>query len=275
MGDPFRIGQVMNNLLSNAVKFTREGDRIRVSVTQMEAAPGELCKYRLVIADTGIGMSADYLPHLFEPYSREMRFGERQAVGTGLGMPITQSIVTQMNGEIHVESAPGEGTTFTIILPFAIARRQRPQGQPAAEGGEEAFSLAGRRILLAEDNEVNMEITTELLCHERRRGRAGVERRGGRRAAFRASDPFSFDAILMDMQMPVMDGCEAARRIRALRRPDARSVPIVAVTANAFAEDIAATTAAGMDAHVSKPIDFKHLVTVLRGCLGNGSAAQQ
>ena len=142
MGDPFRIGQVMNNLLSNAVKFTREGDSIRVTVTQMEAAPGQLCKYRLVIADTGIGMSREYLPHLFEPYSREMRFGERQAVGTGLGMPITQSIVTQMNGEIHVESAPGEGTTFTIILPFAIAHKQAKAAE-AAEGKRHSPLRAG------------------------------------------------------------------------------------------------------------------------------------
>ena len=273
MGDPFRIGQVMNNLLSNAVKFTSEGDSIRVTVTQMEAAPGQLCKYRLVIADTGIGMSREYLPHLFEPYSREMRFGERQAVGTGLGMPITQSIVTQMNGEIHVESAPGEGTTFTIILPFAIAHKQAKAAE-AADGGEEAFSLEGRRILLAEDNEVNMEITTELL---QMNGVAVTQAWNGAEAVerFREAEAFAFDAILMDMQMPVMDGCEAARRIRALRRPDARKVPIVAVTANAFAEDIAATSAAGMDAHVSKPIDFAHLVKVLRECIGSGGAAQE
>lgn len=272
MGDPFRIGQVMNNLLSNAVKFTREGDSIRVTVTQMEAAPGQLCKYRLVIADTGIGMSREYLPHLFEPYSREMRFGERQAVGTGLGMPITQSIVTQMNGEIHVESAPGEGTTFTIILPFAIAHKQAKAAE-AADGGEEAFSLEGRRILLAEDNEVNMEITTELL---QMNGVAVTQAWNGAEAVerFREAEAFAFDAILMDMQMPVMDGCEAARRIRALRRPDARKVPIVAVTANAFAEDIAATSAAGMDAHVSKPIDFAHLVKVLRECIGSGAAQE-
>ena len=272
MGDPFRIGQVMNNLLSNAVKFTREGDSIRVTVTQMEAAPGQLCKYRLVIADTGIGMSKEYLPHLFEPYSREMRFGERQAVGTGLGMPITQSIVTQMNGEIHVESAPGEGTTFTIILPFAIAHKQAQAAEAADDGGE-AFSLEGKRILLAEDNEVNMEITTELL---QMNGVAVTQAWNGAEAVerFREAEAFAFDAILMDMQMPVMDGCEAARRIRALRRPDARKVPIVAVTANAFAEDIAATSAAGMDAHVSKPIDFAHLVKVLRECIGSGAAQE-
>ena len=274
MGDPFRIGQVMNNLLSNAVKFTREGDCIRVDVTQMEATSSEFCKYRLVIADTGIGMSKDYLPHLFEPYSREMRFGERQAVGTGLGMPITQSIVTQMNGEIHVESAPGEGTTFTIVLPFAVVHKDSGQAEKAKGGEEAAFSLNGRRVLLAEDNEVNMEITTELLTMN---GLEVVQAWNGEEAVerFRESGPFFFDAVLMDMQMPVMDGCEASRRIRALRRPDARAVPIVAVTANAFAEDVAATTAAGMDAHVSKPIDFTHLVKVLHGLLNKRDARRE
>ncbi|HIQ83106.1 MAG TPA: response regulator [Candidatus Pullichristensenella stercorigallinarum] len=261
LGDPFRIGQVLNNLLSNAVKFTREGDSISVSVAQMEPESSDYGKYRLVIADTGIGMSKDYLPHLFEPYSREMRFGERQAVGTGLGMPITQSIVTQMNGEIHVESEPGQGTTFTIILPFVIVRA--PEAERPQAVAERDFSLEGRRILLAEDNEVNMEITTEILDMN---GVRVTQAWNGEEALarFQESEPFAFDAILMDMQMPVMDGCEAARRIRALRRPDARAVPIIAVTANAFAEDVAATTAAGMDAHVSKPIDFAHLVKVLR-----------
>lgn len=272
MGDPFRIGQVMNNLLSNAVKFTREGDSIRVTVTQMEAAPGQLCKYRLVIADTGIGMSREYLPHLFEPYSREMRFGERQAVGTGLGMPITQSIVTQMNGEIHVESAPGEGTTFTIILPFAIAHKQA-QAAETADGGEEAFSLEGRRILLAEDNEVNMEITTELL---QMNGVAVTQAWNGAEAVerFREAEAFAFDAILMDMQMPVMDGCEASRRIRDMDRPDGRTVIIVAVTANAFAEDVARTREAGMDGHLAKPIDFQALVQLLR-TLGESEKGRQ
>ena len=227
-----------------------------------------------MIADTGIGMSKDYLPHLFEPYSREMRFGERQAVGTGLGMPITQSIVTQMNGEIHVESAPGEGTTFTIVLPFAVVHKDSGQAEKAKGGEEAAFSLNGRRVLLAEDNEVNMEITTELLTMN---GLEVVQAWNGEEAVerFRESGPFFFDAVLMDMQMPVMDGCEASRRIRALRRPDARAVPIVAVTANAFAEDVAATTAAGMDAHVSKPIDFTHLVKVLHGLLNKKDARRE
>ncbi len=258
LGDPMRIGQILNNLLSNAFKFTGEGGHIDLRVEQMDR--GEYAKYKIVVQDDGIGMSADFLPHLFEPYSREMRFSARQTAGTGLGMPITRNLVSQMNGEINVESEQGKGTVFTLVLPFAAAA-DAPSPDPETTA-DRAQSLAGKRILLAEDNEVNMEITTELL------GLNGVQVTqawNGREALelFAASEPFAFDAILMDMQMPEMDGCEAARRIRALRRPDAGRIPILAVTANAFAEDIAATTAAGMNAHVSKPIDFGILCRTL------------
>ena len=258
MGDPMRIGQILNNLLSNAFKFTGEGGHITLRVEQMDR--GEYAKYKIVVQDDGIGMSAEFLPHLFEPYSREMRFSARQTAGTGLGMPITRNLVSQMNGEINVESEQGKGTVFTLVLPFAVAE-DAPAPAPETTA-DRTQSLAGKRILLAEDNEVNMEITTELL------GLNGVQVTqawNGREALelFAASEPFAFDAILMDMQMPEMDGCEAARRIRALRRPDAARIPILAVTANAFAEDIAATTAAGMNAHVSKPIDFGILCRTL------------
>ena len=265
LADPFRIGQVLNNLISNAMKFTSAGDTVSVSLTQLESQ--EAPKYKLVVSDTGIGMEADFLPHLFEPYSREMRFSARKVPGTGLGMPITKNLVTQMNGEIRVESRPGEGTTFTIILPFTAAREEAP-GCGAHEGGHvpekapEPASLEGLRVLLAEDNEVNMEITTELLAMN---GVQVTQAWNGREAMelFQDSQPFFFDAILMDMQMPEMDGCESARRIRAMHRPDAASVPIIAVTANAFAEDVAATTAAGINAHISKPIDFSLLCQTL------------
>ena len=225
--------------------------------------------YEIVVADTGIGMSEDYLPHIFELYAREQRFGTAQAVGTGLGMPITKSLVTQMGGTIEVESKLNEGTTFRVTLPFTPAPRGEPSTcgatPPVAaempEGGETAV-LDGARVILAEDNQINMEIATELLSG------AGVvveQAWNGQEAvdAFVASEPGSVDAILLDMRMPVMDGCDAARAIRALPRLDAATVPIVAVTANAFAEDIAATTAAGMDAHVSKPIDFAALCRTL------------
>nr|WP_317400835.1 ATP-binding protein [uncultured Gemmiger sp.] len=257
MGDPARINQILNNLLSNAFKFTPEGGTIRLSVTQIDK--GDFAKYKIVVADTGIGMSADFLPHLFEPYSREMRFTAKQSIGTGLGMSITKNLVSQMNGEMHVESEQGKGTTFTLVLPFAVVAGQEAE---AASPTPECYHLDGRHVLLAEDNEVNMEITTELL---QMNGAVVTQAWNGREALeqFEKSKTFYFDAILLDMQMPEMDGCEAARRIRALPRPDAPVVPIIAVTANAFAEDIAATAAAGMNAHVSKPIDFGLLCRTL------------
>lgn len=256
--DGFRIQQILNNLLSNAFKFTERGDRVALEVRQMDQ--GEYAKYQFVVADTGIGMTAEFLPHLFEPYSRELRFSAKRAAGTGLGMPITKNLVVQMNGEITVDSRPGEGSSFTVVLPFA--RAEREEGPQPAKPAAEAVSLEGRHVLLAEDNEINMELATEILSMN---GVKVTQAWNGREAVeqFQASEPFAFDAILMDMQMPEMDGCEAARRIRAMHRPDAGQVPILAVTANAFAEDIAATTAAGMNAHISKPIDFALLCRTL------------
>lgn len=270
LGDPMRLSQVMNNLLSNALKYTEPGDSVSVAVTQEDR--GDVGSYKIVVADTGIGMSEEYLPHVFELYAREQRFGTAQTVGTGLGMPITKSLVTQMGGSIEVESTLDVGTTFTVTLPFSPAP---PEDAPActatpsvAAGMPEdgASLLAGARVLLAEDNEINMEIASELLSEA---GVEVVQAWNGQEAvdAFAASEPGAVDAVLLDMKMPVMDGCEAARAIRALDRPDAREVPIVAVTANAFAEDVAATTAAGMDAHVSKPIDFTVLCRTLESLI--------
>ena len=218
-----------------------------------------------MIADTGIGMSPEFLEHIYEPYARELRFSDRQASGTGLGMSITKNLVAQMGGEIQVESAPGAGSTFTVILPLAAGEEPDRAARPAEQRGP--FSLEGLRVLLAEDNEINMEITTELLQSQ---GVQVTQAWNGEEAVklFRECGSFFFDAILMDMQMPVMDGCEAARQIRALDRPDAGAVPIIAVTANAFSEDVSATTAAGMDAHVSKPIDFAVLRQTLERLLG-------
>ena len=262
LGDDFRIQQVLNNLLSNAFKFTPEHGTVSLSVQQLDS--GERANYKFVIADTGIGMSPEFLEHIYEPYARELRFSDRQASGTGLGMSITKNLVAQMGGEIQVESAPGAGSTFTVILPLAAGEEPDHAARPAEQRGP--FSLEGLRVLLAEDNEINMEITTELLQSQ---GVQVTQAWNGEEAAarFRESTPFSFDAILMDMQMPVMDGCEAARQIRALDRPDAGAVPIIAVTANAFSEDVSATTAAGMDAHVSKPIDFAVLRQTLERLL--------
>lgn len=253
MGDPFRITQILNNILSNAFKFTSEGDEISLVINQLSR--GEYPKYKFVIRDTGIGMSKSYLPHLFEPYSREKKFSSQQAMGTGLGMSITKNLITQMDGEIHVESEEDKGTMFIIVLPFASAEEESTGEQKQMV---EEYPITGMNILLAEDNAINMEITTELL---KMNGAVVTQAWNGKEAVslFKESIPFAYDMILMDMQMPEMDGCEATRIIRSMYRPDSKKIPIVAVTANAFAEDIAVTTAAGMDAHISKPIDFKML----------------
>ena len=259
MGDDFRVRQILNNLLSNGVKFTPKGGRISLTVEQVQV--GDVAQYRFVVSDTGIGMSPEFLQRLFEPYAREMRFSAQQAAGTGLGMAITKNLVSQMEGEIHVESTPGEGTTFTVLLPFAVLRE--PEKADASSKTQTVFTLQGLRVLLAEDNELNREIASEMLetlgviVTQAVDGQEAVER-------FEESTPGDFDAILMDMQMPRLDGCGAARAIRALDRADAKTVPIIAVTANAFSEDVAATAAAGMNAHVTKPIDYGQLEQLLK-----------
>lgn len=259
-GDPFRLTQILNNLISNAVKFTERGDRITVSLKQVEN--GRHGRYVFVVEDTGVGMSEEFLPRLFEPYEREKRFGAQNVAGTGLGMSIVKNLVSQMGGEITVDSKPGKGTRFNVMLPFDVSS---PEAVPEKEEAD-LCRLEGRRVLLAEDNPLNMEIVAELL------GMKGIEictAENGRKALerFAESDPFFFDAILMDMQMPEMDGCEAAERIRRLERPDAVSVPIIALTANSFPEDIARTAAAGMNAHLSKPIEPELLWETLQQLL--------
>ena len=258
-GDPLRISQIMNNLLSNAIKFTPEKGRISVKLKQLDYM--QHIKYQITVSDTGIGMSDEFVGRIFEPYARETRFGAHSVSGTGLGMPIVKSLVMQMSGEITVESSLGEGSTFTVTLPLEKAESTAEEKQQA-EKGNGFVSLEGKHILLAEDNEINMEIATEMLSAQ---GVDISQAWNGREAVdmFAASGINEFDAVLMDMQMPVLDGCSAAMEIRALSRADARTVPIIAVTANAFAEDIAKTTEAGMNAHISKPIDFSVLTRVL------------
>ena len=233
-----------------------------MSVKQTEGQ--DYYTHTFVIEDTGIGMSKEFLSKIYEPYAREIRFGTKQVEGTGLGMAIVKSLVEQMNGRITVKSEQGKGSTFTIILPlFPVKEDIKIKASTEAIGAQsDTISLQDRHILLAEDNVINMEIATEVLTMN---GIRVTQAWNGKEALdiFTASSPFEFDAILMDMQMPEMDGCEATMKIRRLSRPDAKTVPIIAVTANAFAEDIAATAQAGMNAHISKPIDFQNLCTEL------------
>ncbi|WP_346705288.1 ATP-binding protein [uncultured Agathobaculum sp.] len=266
LGDASRISQILNNLLSNAFKYSESGASISVRLT--ENITDKHSSYELSVQDTGIGMSQEFLQHVFEPYARETRFSARSIVGTGLGMAIVHSLVKRMDGEIRVTSELGQGSTFIVTLPLQIvtepestttslATEQTAQTEPSA------FDLRGKKLLIAEDNEINMEIATEILSmHDVQvvqawDGQQAVER-------FSASQLHEFDAILMDMQMPNINGCQAAQAIRMLDREDATTIPIIAVTANAFPEDIAKTQAAGMNAHIVKPIDFSVLCQLLQ-----------
>lgn len=268
-GDVLRLNQVINNLLSNALKFTAPGESIGVFV--YEISEGEHAKYQIVVKDTGRGMTEEFLQKLFVPYAREKRYGSQSMEGTGLGMPIVKNIVTLMGGEITVESAVNEGTVFTVTLPFEtreVLEEKKENKEPEPEERVEN-PLEGRQILLAEDYELNMELATDIL---EMNGARVLQARDGKEALeiFEGSEEFSIDAILMDMQMPVMDGCEATKEIRRLERADAKSVPIIALTANAFSEDISRTLKAGMNAHVTKPIDVKMLCDTLQKWMKKG-----
>ena len=261
-GDFTRIGQILNNIISNAIKYTPTNGTIAFSVKEV-AHQGNVCKYQFTVADTGYGMTDEFLLKIFEPFERDTHFGARKARGTGLGMAIVKNLVTQMNGEIKITSAINKGTCVVITLPLNLQGDCKLCGDQCKLGvvktvAEKPVDLKGCKILVAEDNEINMEIVTELL---QMKGIEVIQAWNGREAVevFEKSAVGEISMILMDMQMPEMDGCEAAQAIRSLDRGDAASVPIIAVTANAFAEDISATMAVGMNAHISKPINFKTL----------------
>lgn len=273
--DAYRLNQIMNNLLSNAFKYSPEGAEVRVVVKEA-ASHGNHSKYQISVSDTGYGMSEEFLERIFEPFARETVLAPKRISGTGLGMPIVKSFVQQMNGEITVQSRQGEGSTFVVMIPLQILPEEE-DGRSEADGitqekqtGERreksARPLEGKNILVAEDNEINMEITAELLSMH---GAEVLKAWNGKEAveSFQKSPEGTIDAVLMDMHMPEMDGCSAAKAIRGMERPDAARIPIIAVTANAFAEDIARTTQAGMNGHISKPIDFDRLLKLLSDLL--------
>ena len=261
IGDAMKLRQVLINILGNAVKFTPVPGSVTFTA-EKSAVYDDRQTLRFTIRDTGIGMGKDFLAHIFEPFSQEDGTRTSRYGGSGLGMSITKSIVDMMNGEIRAESKKGVGTTFTVILTLKRAESAAPAA-PVPEAAESAAALAGRRVLIAEDMELNAEILTELLELEdvgadwAENGQLAVER-------FSGSPPGTYDAILMDIRMPVMDGLAAARAIRALDRPDAKTVPIVALTANAFEEDVQNSLQAGMNAHLAKPVDTEKLYELLR-----------
>ena len=259
LADPTRLNQVLMNILSNAVKYTPCGGHIRFEVEELPRNE-HYAKYQFTVQDDGIGMSEAYQKTLFDPFTREERSGTNKVQGTGLGMAITKSIVDLMGGSISVESATGKGTRFEVVLEFPIdAEADHAQKLQALPEEEETVSpLSGMKFLCAEDNAINAEILEMLLeangasCTICSNGQEIVD-------AFANVKPGEYDMILMDVQMPVMDGLEATRRIRNGENPLGRIIPILAMTANAFLEDMQKSKEAGMDAHLSKPVDIAAL----------------
>ncbi len=259
LADPTRLNQVLMNILSNAVKYTPCGGHIRFEVEELPRNE-HYAKYSFVVQDDGIGMSEAYQKTLFDPFTREERSGTNRVQGTGLGMAITKNIVDLMGGSISVESATGKGTRFEVVLEFPIDTEADavPKAQALPEEPEDVSPLCGMNFLCAEDNAINAEILELLLeskgahCKIYPNGQELVD-------AFASVKPGEYDMILMDVQMPVMDGLEAARRIRSSENPLGRVIPILAMTANAFLEDMQKSKEAGMDEHLSKPVDIDAL----------------
>lgn len=251
-GSPTHVKRILMNILSNAVKYNKEYGSITLSCRELPSPTTDEAIIEFTCADTGIGMSEEFQEHIFDEFAQEYQGGRTKFAGTGLGMPIAKNLTEKMGGTISFQSVKGKGTTFTIVLPFKICEQEEEKSTAVKE--EKSASIAGLKILLVEDNELNMEIAQFILENE---GAEITKAWNGREAldAFKNNEAGSFDVILMDIMMPVMDGYEATERIRALERADSKTVPIIAMTANAFVEDRMKTKATGMDAHLAKPLD--------------------
>ena len=259
IGSPGYVKRVMMNILSNAVKYNRENGQIYISCMEIPSEQPEMTTMEFVCRDTGIGMSEEFQKCVFEPFAQEHTGSRTKFAGTGLGMPIAKNLVEKMGGTITFESEEGAGTTFVIRVPFKIdldADKREEQKNVSEK------SIRGLHILLAEDNELNMEIAEFVLQNE---GADVTKAWNGQEAVelFRKSESGELDVILMDIMMPVMNGYEATRKIRSLDREDAKTIPIIAMTANAFTEDRIRAKEAGMDEHVAKPIDMELLIKVI------------
>ena len=260
VGSAIHLKRLLMNLVSNAVRYNKDNGSVTLSCRELEDK-GNTAWFEFICADTGIGMSEEYQQHLFEPFTQEHCTARSTYGGTGLGMPIAKSLVDKMGGEITFTSKLGEGTTFRVILPFRIC--QPGELPPQAAKAPAPDDLQGMRLLLVEDNTLNMEIAAFMLESA---GAELTKAQNGQEALdiFRESPAGFFDAILMDVMMPVMDGYQATRAIRALERPDAAAVPIVAMTAHAFADDRQRAYEAGMTAHLAKPLESAVLIRTLQ-----------
>ena len=259
IGSPVHVKRILMNILSNAVKYNKENGYVYISCREIPSEQTAMTTLEFVCRDTGIGMTEAFQKRIFEPFAQEHAGSRTKFAGTGLGMPITKKLVEKMGGTISFESKEGTGTTFVIRIPFRIDtdRKDRTETEEKTE-----TSIQGLHVLLTEDNELNMEIAEFVLQNE---GTVVTKAWNGQKAVdiFRKSSPGEFDVILMDIMMPVMNGYEAAKMIRSLDREDAKVIPIIAMTANAFIEDRMRAKEAGMDEHIAKPVDGKLLVKVI------------
>ena len=259
IGSPGYVKRVMMNILSNAMKYNRENGHIYISCIEIPSGQPETTTMEFVCRDTGIGMTEEFQKHIFEPFAQEHSGSRTKFAGTGLGMPIAKKLIEKMGGTITFESVEGVGTTFVIRVPFRI---DTDRDSKVETGEKTEVSIRGLHILLAEDNELNMEIAEFMLQNEDAEVTKAWD---GQEAVkiFEKSRSGEFDVILMDIMMPVMNGYEAAKMIRSLDREDAKAIPIIAMTANAFAEDRIRAKEAGMDEHVAKPVDVELLIKVI------------
>ena len=256
-GSPNYVRSILVNIISNAIKYTNPGGDIFVSAREL-SCDGEYVKFEFIVSDTGIGMSEEFAEHIFEPFTQEHAENRSSYQGTGLGMSIVKNLINKMKGTITLETKQGEGSTFTITLPVKLDTVCFEE----TETEEEETSIEGMKILLVEDNDLNLEVAQYILEDA---GAEIIVARNGLESVelFEQSERDSFDVILMDVMMPVMDGLTATKRIRKLKRKDARTVPVIAMTANVFNEDIIAAKEAGMNEHIAKPLDFDKLIHTL------------
>ena len=260
--DRVKLQEIMLNIISNAIKYTSDGHAVHVKIYEKDSENPRKARFIFTCEDTGIGMSEEYLPHIFEEFSREHTTTENKVAGTGLGLPIVKSMIELMGGSIQVESTQGVGTKFTVDISFDMASEADVYRDQISEQPDVLEKLEGKRILLAEDNDLNAEIAIELLAEEKivvDRAKDGAECLDKLEKAV----PGYYDMILMDIQMPVMDGYDAAARIRRMKDEKKASIPIIAMTANAFAEDRQKAISMGMNDHVAKPIDMNVLLPVI------------